>query len=198
MQYLVQNKEFHTKNKKPIIHFMLLPNRRRIITFRVFASNSHGRHAVRVLPDGTIKLPQYLKVLPIGNTLLWKLTRANGKNVALVSIPSWYGKHAISRVEIDHNVLVTKIPQNFIELLGIHAHTRLSWAKLQDGTWVVAKTLKNHVAKSYGLSLSGTIKLPQEFVKDTGLQINDTIEWSTSDYNGKPAAILRKRGDDNG
>ena len=198
MQYLVQNKEFHTKNKKPIIHFMLLPNRRRIVTFRVFASGSHGKHAVRVFPDGTIKLPQYLKLLPIGDTLFWKLTRINGKNVALVSIPSWYGKHAVSRVEMDNNALVTKFPQNFIEPLGIHAHTRLSWAKLEDGTWVVAKHLKNPVAKSYGLSLSGTIRLPQAFVKDAGLQINDIIEWRTSDYDSKPAAILRKRGDDNG
>jgi len=198
LQYLVQNKEFHTKDKKPIIHFVLLPNRRRIITFRVFASGSHGRHAVRFLPDGTIELPQYLKLLPIGNTLFWKLTRANGKNVALVSIPEWYGKHGVSRVEMKHNVLVTKIPQNLIELLDLHANTRLAWAKLEDGTWVVAKHLKNPVARSYGLSINGTIILPHAFVTDAGLQINDTIEWSTNEYNGKPAAILRTRGDDNG
>jgi len=197
LQYLVQNKEFHTKDKKPIIHFVLLSNRRRVV-FRVFASSSHGRHAVRVLPDGTIKLPQYLKLLPIGNTLFWKLTRANGKNVALVSIPNWYGKHAISRVEMKHNVLVTKIPQTLIELLDLHANTRLAWAKLEDGTWVVTKHLKNPVARSYGLSANGTIILPQAFVKDAGLQINDTIEWSTNEYNGKPAAIVRKRGVDNG
>jgi len=197
MQYLLQNKEFRTKDKKPIIHCVLLPNRR-WITFRVFASSSHGRHAIKVKPDGTMELPLYLKFFDNGDTLFWKPTRANGKNVALVSIPGWYGKHGISHVEIEHNALVTKIPQNLIELLDLHARTRLAWAKLEDGTWVVAKHLKNPVAKSYGLSMNGTITLPQAFVTDAGLQINDTIEWSTSDYNGKPAAIVKKGGGDNG
>jgi len=195
MQYLL--KDFHTKNKKTIMHCVLLPNRPWIV-FRIFASGSRGRHAIRVLPDGTMELPQYLKFFAIGDTLFWKLTRANGKNVALASIPGWYGKHAVSRVEIDHSVLVTKFPKNFIKPLEIHAHTTFCWAKLQDGTWVVAKTLKNPVAKSWQLSLTGTIKLPKEVVKDAGLKINDTIEWNTDEYNGKPAAFLRKRGDNNG
>jgi len=197
LQYLVQNKEFHTKDKKPIIHFVLLPTRRSI-KFHVFASSSHGRHTIRMLPDGTIKLPQYLKLLPIGDTLFWTLTRANGKNVALVSIPNWYGKHGVSRVEMENNALVTKIPQSLIELLDLHTSTRLAWAKLEDGTWIVAKRLKNPVARSYGLSANGTLILPQAFVTDAGLQINDTIEWRTTDYNGKPAAIVKNGGDDNG
>jgi len=195
MQYLL--KDFRAHNKKPIIHCILLPNKK-YVTFRVFASGSHGRYATKVKTDGTMELPRYLKFINNGDTLFWELTRTNGKRVALVSIPAWYGKHGVSRVEMENNTLVTKIPQNLIEPLDLYASTRLAWTKLEDGTWVVTKHLKKPVARSYGLSANGTIILPHAFVTDAGLQINDTIEWLTTDYNGKPAAIVNKGGGDNG
>jgi len=184
--------------KKLYVHWMIFS--KNDFYYLVTLGTSGGKNRGLLQEDNTTELPHEIEEYIQweeehshleATAILWKITKWNGRTVALAKILFGYGNKIEETLHSYKNTDTITITQDIKTYMDLHGRTHLYWKHIDKNTWLVSKNRKDYDAITW--NAWDEIKLPPAVRKELGFFTSAKVEIEFSIKNDNPALILRTK-----